>query len=408
MQYLGFIATRPATLPAPAAGYDWGMTRRDLGKLALVGAVTVEQGSAEDNPSHYTGALDGFEKKVDLAGFDPVAYTKVLHDAAPLQMTFRATTRVDAEAWQRGLRPKIAELVGGFPSERTPLHAETLEVREYSGYRREKFVFEGRPGEWVLGYLLTPKTGGPFAAVIAIPGHGRGVDDLVGIDDHGRDRTVKGPYQYDYAIQVVEHGMAAVALEPMAFGCRRDAITRAKGLTVTACQPAAGSALLLGQTMLGWRVYDVMRAIDWIATRSELDVSRVGCMGCSGGGTCTLFSAALDTRIRAALVSSYLNTFRDSIMSVEHCIDNYVPGILNWAEMYDVAGLVAPRALFAEGGLRDTIFPIAATRASFERVKKVYEVFDAADHTGLEVFDGPHGFSGKLGLPFLAKNLGAA
>ena len=70
--------------------------------------------------------------------------------------------------------------------------------------------------------------------------------------------------------------------------------------------------------------------------------------------------------------------------------------------------LVAPRALFAEGGLRDTIFPIAATRASFERVKKVYEVFDAADHTGLEVFDGPHGFSGKLGLPFLAKNLGAA
>jgi len=374
----------------------------------MAGAITLDEVAAENNPAQYAGALDGFESKVDSAGFDPVLYTMKLDDAAPLRMTFRATTRAEAEQWQRDLRAKIAELVGAFPGERTPLHAQTLEVREYPAYRREKFVFESRPGVWVLGYLLTPKTSGPFAAVIAIPGHGRGVDDIVGIDEHGRDRTVKGPYEYDYAIQIVEHGMAAVAIEPMAFGCRRDAVTKAKSLTLTACQPAAGSALLLGQTMLGWRVYDTMRTIDWIATRPELDAARAGCLGCSGGGTCTLFTAALDTRVRAALVSSYLNTFRDSIMSVSHCIDNYVPGILNWAEMYDVAGLVAPRPLFAEGGLDDDIFPIAATRASFDRVKKVYEVFGAADRTELEVFDGPHGFWGKRGLPFLAQHLSTA
>ena len=63
-----------------------------------------------------------------------------------------------------------------------------------------------------------------------------------------------------------------------------------------------------------------------------------------------MFSAALEPRIRAAFISGYLNTFRDSIMSLSHCIDNYVPGILNWAEMYDVAGLIAPRPLFAESG----------------------------------------------------------
>ncbi|MGO9012406.1 MAG: alpha/beta hydrolase family protein [Bryobacteraceae bacterium] len=383
------------------------MTRRDLGKIALAGAALLDKLPAQDKPPRYTGALDGLKDKVDAAGFDPVLYTKELHDAAPLQMTFRATTLAEAETWQHALRAKVAELVGGFPGERTPLHAQTLEVREYPAYRREKFVFESRPGVWVLGYLLTPKARGPFAAVIALPGHGRGVDDIVGIDEHGRDRTVKGPYEYDFAIQVVEHGMAAVAIEPVAFGCRRDAITKAKGLTATACQPVAGSALLLGQTMIGWRVYDTMRTIDWIATRPELDAARVGCLGCSGGGTCTLFTAALDTRVRAALVSSCLNTFRASIMSVSHCIDNYVPGILNWAEMYDVAGLVAPRALFAEGGLRDTIFPVAATRASFDRVKKVYQAFGAADRAGLEIFDGPHGFSGKLGLPFLAKHLAA-
>jgi hypothetical protein len=231
------------------------------------------------------------------------------------------------------------------------------------------------------------------------------VDDIVGIDESGQDRTDKPGYQHDFAIQAVEHGMAAVAIEPMAFGCRRDAVTRSKGLGATACQPAAGAALLLGQTMIGWRVHDVMRTIDWIETRKELDASRVGCMGISGGGTCTLFAAALDTRIRAAMVSGYLNTFRECIMSISHCIDNYVPGILDWAEQYDVAGLIAPRPLFAESGERDDIFPIAASRESFRRVQKVYAVFDASALVEQETFDGPHSFWGKRGLPFLAKHL---
>ena len=112
-----------------------------------------------------------------------------------------------------------------------------------------------------------------------------------------------------------------------------------------------------------------------------------------------------EPRIRAAMVSGYLNTFRDCIMSVSHCIDNYVPGILNWAEMYDVGGLVAPRPLFVESGERDDIFPIGASRESFARVKKVYETFDAGALTEQETFDGPHSFWGKRGLPFLAKHL---
>ena len=385
------------------------MTRRDLARLAASGAALLARQPVEAaDTAKYTGALDGFESKVDVAGFDPVAYTKRLHDAAPLRMTFAAKTRREAEQWQKSLRAKLTELVGGFPAAASPLDAQTLEVREFPGYRREKFVIQSRPGLYVLGYLLTPKArSGPHPAVVCVPGHGRGVDDLVGIDENGRDRTEKVSYQYDFAIQAVEHGMAAVAIEPMAFGCRRDAVTKGKGLGASACQPAAGSALLLGQTMIGWRVYDVMRTIDWIATRKELDAGRVGCMGISGGGTCTLFASALDTRIRAAMVSGYLNTFRECIMSVSHCIDNYVPGILNWAEQYDVAGLIAPRPLFAESGERDDIFPVAAARESFRRVQKVYAVFDAGAAAEHETFDGPHSFWGKRGLPFLAKHLSA-
>jgi hypothetical protein len=382
------------------------MTRRDLGKLAVASGALLQTRAARADTPKYTGALDGFENKIDAAGFDPVAFTNKLHDAAPVRMTFQARTRRQAELWQTRLRAKLIELIGGFPEKRSPLESQTLEVREFPGYRREKFIFQSRPGAWVLGYMLAPTAAkGPHATMVCIPGHGRGVDDIVGIDDKGQDRAVHGGYQNDFAIQVTEHGMAAVAIEPMSFGCRRDAKTKTKGLGTSSCQPTAGAALLLGQTMIGWRVYDVMRTIDWIETRSELDARRVGCMGISGGGTCTTFSSALEPRIRAAMISGYLNTFKDSVMSISHCIDNYVPGILNWAEMYDVAGLIAPRPLFVESGERDDIFPIAASRASFERVKKVYQAFDSGELTEQETFDGPHSFWGKRGLPFLAKHL---
>jgi dienelactone hydrolase len=176
-------------------------------------------------------------------------------------------------------------------------------------------------------------------------------------------------------------------------------------LSHTACEPTAGGALLLGETIIGWRVWDVMRTIDYIATRPELDARRVGCMGISGGGTAALFSAALEPRIRAAMVSGYLNTFRDSIGSLAHCVDNYVPGILNWAEMHDIAGLIAPRHLFVESGEQDNIFPIAASRESVAHVRDVYRLFQAEDRVEHEVFPAEHSFWGKSGIPFMAKNL---
>jgi dienelactone hydrolase len=382
------------------------MTRRELGRLATGTGLLLQARASQASDGTYTGALDGFEEKIDPKQIDPVLYTQNPSQATPLQLTFGATRRDEAEQWQGKLRPKVIELLGGFPASRCALESRTLEVREFPGYVREKFIFQSRPETLVLGYLLTPKDRkAPYATMVCVPGHGRGVDDIVGIDDKGRDRTDKAGYQHDFAIQAVEHGMAAVAIEPMAFGCRRDPINKKKGLDSTACTPSAGAALLLGQTMIGWRVYDVMRTIDWVATRKELDSQRLGCMGISGGGTCTLFSAALEPRIRVAMVSGYLNTFRGCIMSVNHCIDNYVPGIMRWAEMYDVAGLIAPRPVFFESGERDKSFPIAHSRESFAHVQKMYEVFGASGAAQHEVFDGPHSFWGKRGLPFLAKHL---
>jgi dienelactone hydrolase len=344
---------------------------------------------------------------LDDRRFDPVAYTRDLYASAPRRLRFQARTRSEGEAWQKALRSKLTELVGGFPTQREPLRPATLETRSFPGYRREKIVFDSQPGVSVLAYLLLPDSARrPAPVMICIPGHGRGVDDIVGIDDRGNDRTDKAGYQHDFAIQIAEAGMAALAIEPMGFGCRRDAINMRLGLSRKACDPVAGGALLVGQTMLGWRVWDIMRTLDYIATRSELDQSRVGCMGISGGGTVTVFSTALEPRIRVALVSGYLNTFRDSIGSLAHCTDNYVPGILNWAEMHDIAGLIAPRPLFVESGEKDNIFPIRASIASFNEVRNIYSVFGVSDRLEHEVFPDEHLFWGRRGIPFLARHLG--
>ena len=384
------------------------LSRRELVRVVagLTAARAVRLRAQAPAPSVYVGPLTGIEKGLEDRRFDPVAYTIDLYAAAPRRLRFQARTRSDADAWQKTLRSKLIELVGGFPADRQPLRPITVETRSFPGYSREKVVFDSRPGVSVLAYLLLPeKARRPAATMICVPGHGRGVDDIVGIDDKGRERTDKAGYQHDFAIQVAEAGMAAVAIEPMAFGCRRDPINARQGLSRKACDPAAGGALLVGQTMIGWRVWDVMRTIDYIGTRSELDSNRIGCMGISGGGTATLFSTALEPRIRVALVSGYLNTFRDSVGSLAHCIDNYVPGILNWAEMYDLAGLIAPRPLFVESGEKDNIFPIRASIESFDKVREIYQVFGAADRIEQEVFPDEHSFWGKRGIPFLARHL---
>jgi dienelactone hydrolase len=388
------------------------LSRRELVQLAAglaaVHTVSLDAQAPAGAPpaSSYVGPLTGVTTALDDRGFDPVVYVRDLYAAAPRRLRFDARGPADAQRWQESLRSKLTELIGGFPSSRIPVRPVTLETRAFPGYSREKIVFDSRPGVSVLAYLLMPeKARRPAPVMICVPGHGRGVDDIVGIDEKGADRTDKAGYQHDFAIQVAEAGMAAMAIEPMGFGCRRDPVNARQGLSRKACDPVSGGAMLVGQTMIGWRVWDVMRTIDYLATRSEVDHTRVGCMGISGGGTVTVFASALEPRIKAALVSGYLNTFRDSIGSISHCSDNYVPGILNWAEMHDIAGLIAPRPLFVESGEKDNIFPIRASIDSFAEVQKIYGVFGAADRAEQEVFAGEHSFWGKRGIPFLARHL---
>ncbi len=340
--------------------------------------------------------------------FDTLTFSHQLYDEIPRELAFRATTIAEAEAWQQVLREKLIELVGGFPSTKCDLQPETLETHEFEGYTRETVLFQSRPNMTTYGYFLTPThvdISAPNATILCLAGHGRGVDDIVGIEEDGSMREEFGGYQNDFALQCLAHGYTVLAIEQFGFGHRRDAVARERGGGSSSCQPSAGAALLLGQTMVGWRVYDAMRAYDYLATRSEVDMNRLGIMGISGGGTTSFFTAAIDQRVKAAVISGYFNTFKDSILSISHCIDNYVPNVLQYAEMYDIAGLIAPRAMFVESGTEDTIFPIEATRASVERVKEIYKHFNAEDNLGFEVFEAGHSFYGVGAFEFLRQAL---
>lgn len=338
--------------------------------------------------------------------FDTLAFTHDIYSKNKPDLAFKARSLEEAKAWQTKLRRKLIELLGGFPKEKCDLKAEIVETVDFPAYTREIINFESRKNLSVFGYFLLPKgLKTPLPVVVCLPGHGRGADDIVGINEDGSQRKEYGGYQNDFALQCVDHGFAALAIEQFAFGHRRDERARKSGAGASSCSPASGAAFLFGQTMAGWRVYDVIRSIDYLETRKEVDPKRVGVMGISGGGTITFFSSAVEKRVKTAVVSGYFNTFKDSIMSIPHCIDNYIPGILKYAEMYDIAGLIAPRALFIESGAKDNIFPIEATKFAFQKAKRVYRVFRAEEQVDMEEFPKEHTFHGVKAFEFLKKQL---
>ena len=336
---------------------------------------------------------------------DPQVYARrrIAHTAP--ELAWEPGPAEAMQAWQRRVRERLNGLLGGLPWERVSLRSEVLETRALDGYRRETVRFQTRPGMAAFGYFLVPDHCPPGSpAVLCLPGHGRGVDSIVGIAEDGSQRPLDRPdeYQADFALQCVAHGYPTFALEQVSFGHRSAEGTKTGA---SSCVRDSMAALMLGETMTGWRVWDAQRALDYLETRPEVDPERLAVMGISGGGLTALFTAALDTRPRAAVVSGYLNTFRDSVLAVDHCVDNYAPALLAAVEVPDLAGLVAPRALFAESGTRDPIFPLPAFEHAAARARDIYAAFGAPDAFDVEVFDGDHRFHGAGAFRFLEAHM---
>ncbi|GAB6099525.1 hypothetical protein JCM16358_14040 [Halanaerocella petrolearia] len=96
------------------------------------------------------------------------------------------------------------------------------------------------------------------------------------------------------------------------------------------------------------------------------------------------------TEFKVAVIAGYTNTFKDSIMSIEHCIDNYIPGILRHAELADIIGMIAPRPLLIQSGEEDNIFPIKGTLTAYDQINQIYKLLDSEEKLGKDILPGGH------------------
>jgi len=346
----------------------------------------------------------------DKLRLQPAHWLWRLYDPDSAKYAFRSTNLEQARSWQDQARAALNELLGFQDEPKVEPDPRLLEKVDKGDYIREKVLIRtGAHVEMPVYILLPKKLPRPLPVVIALHGHGYGVKSIVGIREEGSEREKPEGYQKDFAVALCRSGFAVAAPEISCFGERRTGIWSANESSgkrpSNSCRHTAILASHLGGSVLGLRVLDTKRLVDYLQSRKEMDTCRLGMMGISGGGMLTFYTTALDTRIKACVVSGYFCTFKDSVLAIKHCDCNYVHGMSRFGEMSDILGLIAPRPMLVEAGSEDSIFPIESVKRSVRRGRKVYEVFGAADQLETDYFEGGHQISGRRAYDFLMDKL---
>lgn len=339
----------------------------------------------------------------------PVEYAPLTHIRQVYAQTvptydFAAMGEAGFAQWQAEIRAKIADLLGGFSAPRVNLAPRVLATVQKNGYVQQKVEITSEPGVRLPLYVLTPDGGqAPYPTVIALHGHGSGVQEVIGEPQSEQIAEHMRRCNHDYGRQLAQQGFLVLAPEQRAFGERREMEDVAQAPGQSSCRQASMNAMMLGRTMIGMRVWDVMRIIDYIRQTGLARTDTLACVGLSGGGTVTTFATAMDPRITAAVISGYFCTWQWSIMAMRHCEDNYVPGILRHAEMADIGALIAPRPLLIEAGTEDPIFPLPGVHDAHEKLAKVYAMLEESERLELDVFEGEHQWHGTVAVDWLRR-----
>jgi dienelactone hydrolase len=334
--------------------------------------------------------------------FSPSVYHQQVMKSQHPAMSFQGGNVQD---WQRRARLRLRKLLGDRPRVHGRLHARTLWKRAHDLGTIEKIVFTAEPGADVACYACLPRDARPpYRFMICLQGHTTGMHLSIGVtrEDETKPMPVEG--DRDFALGCLRRGYAALCIEQRAFGERREQVQRQR--SALGCFDAAMQALMLGRTLIGERVYDVERALDYLESRGDADLRHIGIMGHSAGGATSLYTAALLPRIAYAMPSGYFCTFRESVMAMHHCEENYLPGLLRQFEMADIAGLIAPRPLVLVAGRHDPSFPITATRRAFRHLQSIYAAAGAANRCRLVVGLEGHRFYADRAWPVLQQMKG--
>jgi dienelactone hydrolase len=296
-------------------------------------------------------------------------------------------------AFRRKLAPKLRDLIGltRIDTGRPRLAPRVLWHKRHVLGTLTKISFVSESAAHALAYVCLPKHAQPpYRFMICLQGHTTGMHHSVGLNERERGAlVVEG--DRDFALGCMRRGIAALCLEQRSLGERRERLQERRSFH-NDCHDAAMRALMLGRTLLGERVYDVDRALDYLESRGDVDMQRVGVMGNSGGGSVAIYAAALLDRISFAMPSCAFCTFRDSLMTVHHCADNYVPGLYTSADLPDILGLFAPRPIVIVAGRDDRIFPLTGVRRAFRRLREIYAADSAEDRLRLVIGQGGHRF----------------
>jgi dienelactone hydrolase len=306
-----------------------------------------------------------------------------------------APAPVDDDAWRARTRTELAARLGPHPAP-VPLELETTETVDCGEYSRSRVVFDVEETMSVPAYLLVPharRDAAPGPAVLAVHGHGPGKSLVCGLDPGGPGD--------DYAHALAMLGYVVLAPDMRGFGERRDWMPEGK----YHCDWDLVCATMAGVVPLERNLWDLMRALDVLCAHPLVDPARVGAAGLSFGGTCTLFVAALDERVRAAVVSGYLSSWWTAHeVPWNMCGSQVMPGQLGAIEHVDIAALVAPRPLLVESGSDDQIFPAAAARETVAALRGLYGRLDAPSGVLVhDVFPGDHRWHGAEVPAFLER-----
>ena len=305
-------------------------------------------------------------------------------------LAFQAENKTEWQDWREKLTSELKNLFFvGLPEEPTPLQPVYISQTDCETYVQHKVAYQSQPSVWVPAYLLIPKGKKPKPAVLCVHGHVPG----------GKAGVVNEEYSVGmpYAAELAKRGFVTLAPDNAGMGER----ARGEG---SDCELFWRRLNYLGRDVTGYRIYDVMRGLDFLLGLDEVDNERVGCVGLSLGCWLSIVLSALDERIKAAIFSGYFTTFAQTSWE-GHCICHHPFGIGNICEMPDIASLIAPRPIFVEFGTEDVSRPV---EPAFSMTKRVYELLGVPENIQIDIFEGGHIFNGEKSLVWMENMLGAS
>ncbi len=283
--------------------------------------------------------------------------------------------------YQERLREFFLQSIGGIP-ERTPLNAKVVGELARDDYRIEKVIFESQPRHYVTGVLYLPATEGPYPAVLLPCGH-------------SRNGKASGAYQRA-GILLAKNGMAAFCYDPIGQGERYqilDAEGKPKYKPTTEHTILGVANILLGRNTASYRIYDGMRALDYLQSREDIDGKRIGCSGCSGGGTLTSYLMSLDSRITCTAPSCYLTSLERLIdtLGPQDAEQNIFAAVAFGMDHADYVIMHAPKPILMCTATHD-FFDIIGAWDTFREAKRIYTRLGYPERASLVETDSRHGY----------------